>query len=84
MKIYLGIILICLLISAGCIQSNEFIPVTPSEKISDAHGVDCRIVIGGKSYRGTEVACKKITLNQTNWVKFCPEITDFPLCEVRL
>lgn len=83
MKIVVGIILICLLICAGCIQSNEYIPITPSDKIQDAHGTDCRIVIGGVSYRGTSQICGKIILNQTNWVKFCPEIIDFPLCQVR-
>lgn len=83
--------LLCVLvsISAGClINSNEYIPITPTAIIYDAQG-NCLVTVEGVAYntRGADFThrgvCDQLKLNQTNWVKFCPEFTMFPICEVR-
>ena len=74
---------VALVLVAGCIQSNEFVPVTPSDVVYSVSRDDCFVVIEGVAYNSNSDICEKIILNRTNWVKFCPEIVDFPLCQVK-
>lgn len=76
------IVVIVLIFSVGCIQSNEFIPVIPTEKFYGVPTGTCYVVLNGTAYRADRV-CEKVILNQINWVKFCPEDLRFPICEVR-
>lgn len=80
----LALAIIGLIITAGCINSNEFVPVTPSDVYPSAQMDRCFVRIEGTMYQTNNMdTCGKLVVNQTNWVKFCPESALFPICNVR-
>lgn len=76
------VLMVIFILMAGC--TTKCIPVKPTGIIYDQTG-ECYVIIENTSFSTHGLFgfdCKKIKVNETNWVKFDGAVTGAPISEI--